>query len=143
MCREENPGEPDQRGHAINRGWASVQAKRNYEQETPDARNELRALMLADGRNALFKRVRFEGEFEQATLRHQMKILSWWLRKILDHVIVFNESSLYRHCGRSSATITRPEHIWPCRRTAGTACYRSSTTSRIIPILEVGRLHHR
>jgi hypothetical protein len=97
MCREENPGEPDQRGHAINRGWASVQAKRNYEQETPDARNELRALMLADGRNALFKRVRFEGEFEQATLRHQMKILSWWLRKILDHVIVFNESSLYRH----------------------------------------------
>ena len=38
-------------------------------------------------------------------------------RECLDHVIVFNERSLYRHLQASVTIIIGPAHIWHCRRT--------------------------
>ena len=64
-------------------------------------------------------------------------------RECLDHMIVFNESSLHRTCMHSWAIIIELARTWHCRRMPGATSCPTTGSWPIISIPEVGGLHHR
>ena len=65
-------------------------------------------------------------------------------RECLDHVIVFNEASLYRHVKLFTAYFHESRtHLWPAKDTPEPRPVQSTELGRIVAIPQVGGLHHR
>ncbi len=65
-------------------------------------------------------------------------------RECLDHVIVFNEASLYRHMKSFITYYHRSRtHLGLDKDTPGTRTVQSPEAGRVVAIPEVGGLHHR
>ena len=65
-------------------------------------------------------------------------------RECLDHLIVFNEASLYRHLQAFCSIIIGPGRIWRCEKDSPEPrAVQTPEAGAIISIPEVGGLHHR